>query len=46
MVPTGKSDLKITLDGYANYLMCDGHVTSKKKHESDDGASELWDHTK
>jgi prepilin-type N-terminal cleavage/methylation domain-containing protein/prepilin-type processing-associated H-X9-DG protein len=45
-IPNGKVGVKTGIDGDANFLKCDGHVTSLKKNESDNGTSSLWDHTK
>lgn len=45
-IPNGKAGVKTGIDGYANFLKCDGHVTSLKKNESEDGTSSLWDYTK
>ncbi len=46
LIPSGKADYMINFDGYANFLKCDGHVTSLKMHEADDGTSSLWDFSK
>ena len=41
-IPTGKGDIEISMTGYANFGMSDGHVTSLKMDESSDGTSGLW----
>ncbi|MCF6175071.1 MAG: type II secretion system GspH family protein [Victivallaceae bacterium] len=45
-IPNGKPGVKTSIDGYANFLKCDGHVESLKMNASGDGASALWDYTK